>query len=266
MNKHVVMGIGSGAGPVSDDGPPLPADVVARQDLAAAYRLAVRVDLHEGIENHFSVRDPQDARRFYIHAYGLHFDEVTASRLLHVEGGEEGRLLSGEGTVELSAFALHWAVYEARPDVSSVMHTHMRYATALCNSEPGRLEMFGHNAVRFYGRIAYEAAYGGAYLDLAEGRRMVRLLGDKSVLFLKNHGVLVTGGSVAAAFHDLYFLERACHDQLLARQSGERPALLGDNIAGESVRFFEDELDTYKALHFAALRRLLDRDRSDYAT
>jgi ribulose-5-phosphate 4-epimerase/fuculose-1-phosphate aldolase len=266
MHKNTVMGVGSGAGPIAEVAPQLPADVVSRQDLAAAYRLAVRFDLHEGIENHFSVRDPQDPRRFYIHAYGLHFEEVTASRLLHVEGGETGRLLSGQGTVELSAFALHWAVYEARPDVGSVMHTHMRYATALCNSEPGRLEMFGHNAVRFYDRIAYEAAYGGAHLDLAEGRRLTGLLGGKSVLFLKNHGVLVAGSSVAAAFHDLYFLERACHDQLLARQSGERPALLGDNIAAQSVRYFEDELDTYKTLHFSALRRLLDRDGSDYAS
>jgi ribulose-5-phosphate 4-epimerase/fuculose-1-phosphate aldolase len=259
------MGIGSGAAAEPARRSNVPEELAVRQDLAAAYRLAAKYDLHEGIENHFSARDPRDPNRFFIHAYGLHFEEITASRLVLVDAAADGRVVSGSGTVELSAYALHRAVYEARPDVRSVMHTHMRYATALCNSEPGRLVPFGHNAMRFHGRIAYEARYGGAYLDLAEARRLVGLLGDKDVLFLKNHGVLLAADSVGAAFHDLYFLERACHDQLLARQSGDRLALIDEKLADESVRFFEEDLDSYKRLHFDAQKRLLDRAGSDYA-
>src|SRR5918911_4608267 len=110
----------------------------ARVDLAAAFRLAVRLDLHEGVCNHFSVMLP-DGRRFLLNRYGLHWSEVSASNLLALDA--EGRVLAGDGEYEKTAFWIHSRIHVAHPHASCVLHTHMPYATALTLLEDGRLEM-----------------------------------------------------------------------------------------------------------------------------
>src|SRR5437762_13945715 len=110
----------------------------ARVDLAAAFRLAVRLDLHEGVCNHFSVMLPE-ARRFLLNRYGLHWSEVSASNLLALDG--EGRLLAGEGECEKTAVGIHSRIHVAHPHAACVLHTHMPYATALTLLEDGRPEM-----------------------------------------------------------------------------------------------------------------------------
>src|SRR5882672_5550406 len=186
----------------------------ARIDLAAAFRLAVRLDLHEGVCNHFSVMLP-DGQRFLLNQYGLHWSEVTASNLLALDA--EGRVLSGEGEYERTAFCIHSRIHVAHPHAACVLHTHMPHATALTLLEEGRLEMVEQNALRFHDDIAYDDTYNGLVVDNAEGDRLARVLGAKRVMFLANHGVIVVGPSVAEAFDLLYYLERACRLQVLAR-------------------------------------------------
>src|SRR5439155_20917354 len=119
----------------------------ARVDLAAAFRLAVRLDLHEGVCNHFSVMLP-DGHRFLLNAYGLHWSEVTASNLLALDA--QGRVLAGEGEYERTAFCIHSRIHVANPHAACVLHTHMPYATALTLLEDGRLEMVEQNPLRFH--------------------------------------------------------------------------------------------------------------------
>jgi ribulose-5-phosphate 4-epimerase/fuculose-1-phosphate aldolase len=90
------------------------------------------------------------------------------------------------------------------------MHTHMPYATALSVLEDTGLEPVDQNALRFYGDVAYDSGYAGLALARDEGERLASELGDKRVLFMSNHGVLVAGETIAEAFNDLYYLERAC--------------------------------------------------------
>src|SRR2546421_10048955 len=164
----------------------------ARVDLAAAFRLAVRLDLHEGVCNHFSVMLPplaNEGSRFLLNAYGLHWSEVTASNLLALDA--EGRILAGEGEYEKTAFCIHSRIHVANPQAACVLHTHMPYATALTLLEVGRLEMVEQNALRFYDDIAYDDIYNGLVLDNAEGDRLAQALGSKRVMFLANHGVIV---------------------------------------------------------------------------
>src|SRR6476660_3426091 len=189
----------------------------ARIDLAAAFRFAVRLDLHEGVCNHFSVMLP-DGKRFLLNAYGLHWSEVTASNLLALDA--EGRVLAGEGEYEKTAFYIHSRIHLGNPHAACVLHTHMPYATALTLLEGGRLEMVEQNALRFHDDIAYDDTYNGLVVDNAEGDRLARVLGSKRVMFLANHGVIVVGPSVAEAFDSLYYLERACRLQVLARATG----------------------------------------------
>src|SRR5687767_14349711 len=177
----------------------------ARVDLAAAFRLAVRMDLHEGVCNHFSTMLP-DGKRFLLNRYGLHWSEVTASNLLALDAA--GNILEGEGEFEKTAFYIHSRIHLGNPRATCVLHTHMPYATALTLLEGGRLEMVEQNALRFHDDIAYDDTYNGLVVDTAEGDRLARAMGSKRVMFLANHGVIVVGPSVAEAFDAMYYLVR----------------------------------------------------------
>lgn len=233
-----------------------------RVDLAAAFRLAVRMDLHEGVCNHFSVMLP-DGKRFLLNRYGLHWSEVTASNLLTLDA--EGRMLEGEGEFEKTAFHIHSRIHLAHPHAVCVLHTHMPYATALTLLENGRLEMVEQNALRFHGDIAYDDTYNGLVVDSAEGDRLARVLGSKRVMFLANHGILVVGPSVAEAFDLLYYLERACRLQVLARSTGGALKTIRDQVVRETYRLMLADAPKYAGAHFSALKRILDREEPDYS-
>ena len=236
----------------------------ARVDLAAALRLAVRFDLHEGIDNHFSYALPGMDDRFLLHPYGLHWSEVSADDIMVVD--QEGRVLEGEGEVEVSAFAIHSRIHRRHPRARCVLHTHMPYATALTAVEEGRLEPVNQNSLRFHGDVAYDDDYGGLANDVEEGDRIAAALGDKRIAFLANHGVIVVGATIAGAFDDLYFLERACRLQVLAMATGRPLKRVGENLAADtSALFRRNNGGPYGEAHFAALKRQLDREEPDYA-
>lgn len=231
----------------------------ARIDLAAALRLAVRFGLHEGICNHFSYALPGRADRFLLNPYGMHWSQVRASDLQLVD--QEGQVLEGGGAAETSAFCIHAPIHLRGQRAACVLHTHMPYATALTAIEDGRLEPVHQNSLRFYGDVAYDDDYHGIAGETAEGERMAAALGDKRVLFLAHHGVVVVGESIAKAFDDLYYLERACQVQVLAMSTGRPLKWVGDNLA--ATTFSGDH--SYAETHFAALKQLLDAEDPGYA-
>jgi len=233
-----------------------------RVDLAAALRWAARLGLNEGVCNHFSLEVGED--RYLINPQGLHWSEVTAADILLIDG--EGRVLEGRHALEPTAFYIHSAIHRLCPRARAVLHTHMPYATALTLVAGGRLEWCNQNALRFWGRVAYDDAYHGLALDAAEGRRIAAQLGAADVLFMASHGVTVTGPSVAWAFDDLYYLERACLHQVLAVQAAAGAPLrrvpdalaelVGRQIAGERQQ---------SDLFFASIKRMLDRDEPEWS-
>jgi ribulose-5-phosphate 4-epimerase/fuculose-1-phosphate aldolase len=233
-----------------------------RVDLAAAFRLAVRLDLHEGVCNHFSVMLP-DGKRFLLNRYGLHWSEVTASNLLALDG--EGRILEGAGEFEKTAFYIHSRIHLANPRAACVLHTHMPYATSLTLLEGGRLEMVEQNALRFYDDIAYDDVYNGLVVDNAEGDRLARALGSRRVMFLANHGVIVVGPTVAEAFDALYYLERACRLQVLARSMGGKLRPVREEVAQQAYRMMLADAPKYAGAHFEALKRILEREEPSYS-
>jgi ribulose-5-phosphate 4-epimerase/fuculose-1-phosphate aldolase len=234
----------------------------ARVDLAAAFRLAVRLDLHEGVCNHFSVMLP-DGRTLLLNRYGLHWSEVSASNLLALDAA--GRVLGGEGDYEKTAFWIHSRIHLASPHAACVLHTHMPYATALTLLEEGRLEMIEQNALRFHDDIAYDDTYNGLVIDQAEGDRLARVLGTKRALFLANHGVIVVGPSVAEAFDTLYYLERACRLQVLARMMGGKRRPVRPEMVERTYRLRRADAPQYAGAHFSALKRILDREEPAYS-
>jgi ribulose-5-phosphate 4-epimerase/fuculose-1-phosphate aldolase len=238
------------------------AETAARVDLAAAFRLAVRMDLHEGVCNHFSLMLP-DGKRFFLNRFGLHWSEVTASNLLELDA--EGNVLRGEGEFEKTAFYIHSRIHLANPRAACVLHTHMPYATALTLLEGGRLEMLEQNALRFHDDIAYDDMYNGLVVDKGEGDRLARELGSKRVMFLANHGVIVVSPTVAEAFDLMYYLERACRLQVLARSTGGRLRPVRPEVVRETYRLLLADAPQYAGAHFAALKRILDRQEPDYS-
>jgi ribulose-5-phosphate 4-epimerase/fuculose-1-phosphate aldolase len=234
----------------------------ARVDLAAAFRLAVRMDLHEGVCNHFSTMLP-DGKTFLLNRYGLHWSEVTASNLLALDA--QGRILAGEGEFEKTAFYIHSRIHLANPHATCVLHTHMPYATALTLLEGGRLEMVEQNALRFHDDIAYDDTYNGLVVDDAEGDRLARALGTKRVMFLANHGVIAVGPSMAEAYDTLYYLERACRLQVLARSMGGKFRPVRPEVVRETYRMIAADAPKYAGAHFEALKRILDREEPDYS-
>jgi ribulose-5-phosphate 4-epimerase/fuculose-1-phosphate aldolase len=240
----------------------------ARVDLAACYRLADRFGLNEGIDNHLTLMLPGSADRFLLAPFGMHWSEVKASDFMVVDFN--GQVVSGQGVVEPTALYIHQPVHRLSPQGRCVLHTHMPYATALCMLENPRLEMAVQSALGFYDDVAYDCNYNGLAFDESEGERLARALGPKSVLMMGNHGVLVVGRTIAQAFERLYFLERAAQAQVLALSTGLPLKLIPEATIKKTIAQFlaggtvggRDRAD----LHFDALKRVLDRGNSDYAS
>ena len=234
-----------------------PLELQARIDLTAALRWASRLGFGEGVCNHFSMEVPGAEGRFLINPQGLHWSEVTPADLVVVDA--YGRKISGRHNVEPTAFFIHGCIHRGKHAAKCVLHTHMPYATALTVVQGGRLEWASQNSLKFYDRVAYDDAYNGLALDEAEGDRMCAQLAGADVLFLANHGVIVTGATMHDAFDDLYYLERACMLQVQAMSTGRPLRIVPHEIAAHTGRQMAEE-SQQAALHFTALKRLLDRD------
>jgi ribulose-5-phosphate 4-epimerase/fuculose-1-phosphate aldolase len=239
------------------------AELRARVDLAAACRWAERLGFHEGICNHFTLLLSRSPCRVLINPKGRHFAKMTASALIAID--ESGRTVEGEGRAPTSGIGIHVPIHLAHPRARVVLHCHMPYSTALTAIKGGRLEMVHQNAARFFGRIAYDDHFNGIAMTQDEGRRMADVMGDMPVLFLANHGVIVTAGTVAEAFDDLYYLERACQVQVLAMQTGRPLNLMSEEMARQTAAEFGN-FAVNAELHFDALRAALDEEEPAYAS
>ncbi|ACR31485.1 aldolase [Burkholderia glumae] len=227
----------------------------ARIELAACFRLAAQHGFEEGICNHFSAVVPGHDDLFLVNPYGYAFSEITASRLLICD--YDGNVIEGEGQPEATALSIHARLHRALPRVKAAFHTHMPNATALCLLEGPPLLWLGQSALKFHGRTAVDEQYNGLALDAAEGDRIAAALGEADVLFLKNHGVIVAGASIAEAWDDLYYLERAAEVQLKAMQTGRPLQTVPRHIAQrahEQIRLGDPA--SARAHLDSALRRL----------
>jgi ribulose-5-phosphate 4-epimerase/fuculose-1-phosphate aldolase len=237
----------------------------AKIHLAAAHRLAVLHELEEGIDNHFTVTVPGRDNQYLILPFGLHWSEARASDMIVFD--ESGRTLEGEGVVELSAQCIHAPIHRIS-GARVVMHTHQTWAIALNMLKDNRLLPASQTAAFFHGHIAYDDTYTGTADTLQEGERLAAVIGGKQIVFMKNHGVLVTGDSVAQAYRRLYKLERVCRAQVLAMSTGKPIEVLSEKTVArlqtppENDRHSRAERDR---LFFEAMLRVLDRELPGYA-
>lgn len=239
-----------------------PDEWATRVDLAACYRLAAHFRLTDLIYTHISARVPGPAHHFLINAFGLTWDEITASSLVKVT--IEGEIVddpTGQG-INRAGYVIHSAVHRARPDVACVIHTHTRAGIAVSAQQDGLLPLSQH-AMRFWDSLAYHD-YEGLALDLDEQARLTRDLGSHKAMILRNHGLLTCGASVAEAFDLMYYLERACDIQVAALGGGAVPRLAAPEVAARVAQQFRTLPYKAKKTEWKALLRMLERTDPTY--
>ncbi len=234
-----------------------------RIDLAAAFRWLARLDMHESVANHLSVAVSPDGRQFLINPRGRHFRRVCASELLLLDARDRATLERADAP-DPTAWYLHAHLHAASPQARCVMHVHSRYATALACLEDCTMYPIDMNTMRFFNRVAIDRGFAGMALTDAEGARVAQLLdGGKTVLLMANHGVLVTGQSVAAAFDELYYFERAAQTLLTCYGTGRPLRIVPDTIASVTERQWRD----YGQLaldHLENIKAILDEEEPAY--
>ncbi len=230
-----------------------------RVELAACYRLAQKNGWDELIYNHISARVPGPEHHFLINPFGLAFEEITASNLVKVD--LEGRVIgTAKYPINAAGFTIHSAIHAARPEVACVIHLHTEAGMALSMLDCGLLPLT-QTAMFFEGRIAFHD-YEGIALDLAERERLVRDLGDRSVMILRNHGTLVACPTVGQAFVTMFLLEKATRAQLRAMACNSTLVQPSARAIDVSARFGRSAGGGADYAWQAMLRRLEREDAS----
>lgn len=235
-----------------------------RVDLAAAFRWTARLNLHEAVSNHFSLAVDNDGKRFLMNRNQVHFSRIRASELLLLDA-DDPRAMDGPDAPDPTAWFLHGALHRRCPHVRCAMHVHSIFATVLASLADSRLPAIDQNSAMFFDRCAIDEAYGGLAFE-EEGERCAELLSDpkKKTLIMGNHGVMVTGATVAETFNRLFFFERACETYIRALQTGQPLRVLPDDIAEKTARELEDYPEQADR-HLSELKAILDHEGDDYA-
>jgi ribulose-5-phosphate 4-epimerase/fuculose-1-phosphate aldolase len=232
-----------------------------RVNLAACYRLMARYGMTDLIYNHITVRVPGPEHHILINAYGMLYEEVTASSLIKVDlAGNIIDKSNHDYSVNAAGYIIHSAVHEARADAQCIIHTHTRAGVAVSGLKEGLMPL-SQTAMRFHGRLAYHD-YEGPAFDRGEKERLVSDLGEHSAMILRNHGLLVCGPSIPQTF----FLENACRiqvDMLACQRPLNHPSEAVTERTAEALSGAEITLDNEEATN-PNLRRDAQKSGSGY--
>ncbi len=232
-----------------------------RVDLAAAYRLVAHYGWDDLIFTHISARVPGPDHHFLINPFGLFFEEMTASSLVKVD--LEGTVLQETPYfINAAGFTIHSAVHAAREDARFVMHLHSDQGVAVSAQKEGLLPLSQH-ALIVLPQLAYHD-YEGIALNLDERERLVGDLGDKSVMLLRNHGTLAVGKTAGDCWVGMFYLERACKQQVMALSCGRDKVLIAPQSSQDEVKGQLSGRGPPGSLAWPGCLRLLDRKSPGY--
>jgi ribulose-5-phosphate 4-epimerase/fuculose-1-phosphate aldolase len=254
------MADGSAAGITSLKGKVSAEEWKARVDLAALYRLVALHGWDDLIYTHISARIPGPEHHFLINPYGLLFEEITASSLVKID--LHGNVLQETPYfINPAGFTIHSAVHAAREDARYVMHLHSDQGVAVSAQKEGLLPLSQH-ALIVLPRLAYHD-YEGIALNHDERERLVADIGDKNLMLLRNHGTLAVGETAADCWVGMFYLERACKQQIMALSVGREHVLTAPDAAVAEVRG-QTAKGFGGALAWPACLRKLDRALPGY--
>jgi ribulose-5-phosphate 4-epimerase/fuculose-1-phosphate aldolase len=233
----------------------------ARVNCAALYRLVALHGWDDMIFTHISMRVPGPDHHFLINPYGLFFEEITASSLVKVD--LDGNIVSPTTYyINPAGFTIHSAIHGAREDALCVIHLHTDAGVGVSAQKDGLLPI-SQNALLVIPKLAYHD-YEGVALNLDERERLVRDIGDKNLMLLRNHGTLAVGMNAADAFVGIFFLERACAEQVAALSGGRENVLIAPEAAQQEALGPSKGLAMVSGLAWPGLKRKLDRQLPGY--
>ncbi len=227
-----------------------------RVDLAAAFRLAAHNDWHEAVANHFSLAVSKDGKKFLMNPRWKHFSKVKASELLLLDTDDKNTM-ARPNAPDLTAWSLHGRLHAALPQARCIIHLHPPFATAIASLADPEIKAIDQNTARFFNRVAIDMGYGGMANTDEEGDRLARLIGNKSIMMMGNHGVLVCAATVAEAFDLTYYLERSCRNLVFAYQTGQKLQVLSPDVAEKTAQEWESDREQFHS-HFAEMKLILD--------
>jgi ribulose-5-phosphate 4-epimerase/fuculose-1-phosphate aldolase len=241
------------------------AEWAARIDLAACYRLVAHYGMADMGANHVSLAVPDEHGAFLINAYGMLYEEISASSLHKIDldgnvlrAAEFSGLPAGvQYGVNRAGFVIHAAIHRARPEYACVIHTHTWAGMAVSMLECGLLPL-NQTAMRF-ARIGYHN-YQGVALDLAEQESLLADLGEANALILRNHGLLTVGRTIGEAFNAMHRLELSCRAQLAALACNAKLNRVPDAVVQATWNNYQPGTRRpYGVLEWPALLRQMDR-------
>ena len=235
-----------------------------RVDLAAAFRLAVKNNWHEGVANHLSLAVSPDGKKFLMNPRWQHFSRIKASELMLLDVNDASTMNRPDAP-DLTAWSLHGRLHAGLPQARCIIHLHPAYATAIASLANPDILPIDQNTARYYNRIAVDMDYGGMANNDDEGDRIARLMGNKQIMMMGNHGILVCAATVAEAFDLTYYLERACRNLVLAYQTGQKLHVLAPAVAEKTAQEWQSDRDQFQA-HFEEMKLVLDAEDPSYAS
>ena len=232
-------------------------------DLAAVFRWTARLNMHEAVANHFSVSAPDSSEDFYVNGSGMHFSTIKSSDLVLIEQSKINELKDKPELVDPTALYIHGSIHKKVPNAKCILHVHSKYATALATLEDPTLPPIDQNSMRFFNRVGVYSDFGGMGFE-EEAIKMANKIGNKKVLLMSNHGILTTGQTVAEAFDELFYFEKACETYITALSTNKKLKIVSNEIAEKTAQEWENCSPTHQDLHLKAIRSILDSEDPSY--
>ena len=234
-----------------------------QKDLAATFRWTARLNMHEGVSNHFSACVPGSTTDFYVNKSGVHFSRVKASDLILVTKDNITELKNKPEIVDSTAINIHGTIHNKVPHAKCIFHVHSKYATALSSLKDPTLPPIDQNTMRFYNRVSNYNEYGGMGFE-DESKKMANALGNKHHLLLANHGILTTGETVSDGFDALYYFEKSAETYLTALSTNKQLNIARDEVAEKTAQEWANYPTDLARAHLDQIRQILDKEEPDY--
>ena len=232
-------------------------------DLAAVFRWTAKLNMHEGVANHFSACVPGSNEDFYVNGSGMHFSSIKASDMILVEQKNIEKLKNKPSLVDPTAINIHGTIHKKVPHAKCILHVHSKYATALSALKDPTLPPIDQNSMRFYNRVAIFSDFGGLGFE-EESTKMAACIGNNRVMLMANHGILTTGQTIAQAFDELFYFEKACETYFTALSTQKELKIVKHEVAEKTAQEWENYSIDLGDLHLKAIRSILDKEDPSY--
>ena len=234
-----------------------------QKDLAATFRWTARLNMHEGVANHFSACLPGSSTDFYVNKAGIHFSQVKASDLILVTKENINELKNKPNLIDPTAISIHGEIHQKIPHAKCIFHCHSKYATALSTLKDPIMKPIDQNTMIFYNRVSVYNEFGGLGFE-DEAMKMASALGNKQHMLLANHGIITTGQTVAEGFNYLYYFEKAAETYLTALSSNQELNIVSEDVAEKTAQETANYPIDLAKLHLDQIKLILDKEEPDY--